>query len=231
MGIDPVTHAPRLDFLDLSSILSSSLCNPALVNVSNLLGTQALLNPELLRLATTLVSLKQENPDMFAQTLQDQTQIYPSSFSQASPLQPNNQFQAPTQQLIQEGLLSNLVTNFGCQAATTTVQDSVIPSTGLAENHDHQLGYQTNYLHSSSDPGAGDFPEDLYLQGLLNNGKKSFGFDSGMSTPLSSPTPLNSSSTYVNGSSTTSTEDERESYGSEFLKFEIPEGLDINEFM
>ncbi|KAF4382562.1 hypothetical protein F8388_015390 [Cannabis sativa] len=53
MGIDPVTHAPRLDFLDLSSILaanSSSFCNPSLLNLSSLLGsTQPLFNPELLR--------------------------------------------------------------------------------------------------------------------------------------------------------------------------------------
>ncbi|KAF3443820.1 hypothetical protein FNV43_RR13510 [Rhamnella rubrinervis] len=233
MGIDPVTHAPRLDFLDLSSILSSSLCNPALINMSRLLGAQALLNPDLVRLATTLLSLKQENQDLFSQTLQDQNQL---CSSQASPLQPN-QFQIPAQQqglsaemekqiLMQangEGLLNNLMTNFGSQ--TTTFQNNVIPS-ALAEN-DH-LGSHPSYLNSSSNPTVGDLPEDSYLQGLLNNDNKNFGFDSGMSTPLSSSTPLNSSSTYVNGSST---EDERESYCSEFLKFQIPEGLDINEFM
>ena len=99
----------------------------------------------------------------------------------------------------------------------------------MAQN-DHLAAHPSFLNSSSSNPTVGDFPENSYLQGLLNNNNnnKNFGFDSGMSTPLSSPTPLNSSSTYVNGSST---EDERESYCSEFLKFEIPEGLDINEFM
>ncbi|XP_021847627.1 transcription factor MYB41 [Spinacia oleracea] len=53
MGIDPVTHGPRLDYFDLSSMLytpqNSSLLNlPAI-----LLNLQNLLNPELLRLATS----------------------------------------------------------------------------------------------------------------------------------------------------------------------------------
>ncbi|KAM1666038.1 hypothetical protein ACFX1X_045714 [Malus domestica] len=71
MGIDPVTHALRIDLLDLSSILSSYVCNnpaAALLNLSNLLKStqqqQTLVNPELLRLATSLLSIKQENPEL-----------------------------------------------------------------------------------------------------------------------------------------------------------------------
>jgi len=72
MGIDPVTHAPRLDFLDLQSIISSSLCNQSILNMSNFLGTQALMNPELLKLATAILSLKQQNQVPFPKHRQDQ---------------------------------------------------------------------------------------------------------------------------------------------------------------
>ncbi|KAJ6297524.1 hypothetical protein OIU78_023139 [Salix suchowensis] len=60
-----------------------------------------------------------------------------------------------------------------------------------------------------------------------NNGYQNFSIDSVMSTPLMSQDPLNSSSTHVNSSST---EDERECYSS-LLKFEIPESLDIDDFL
>jgi len=63
-----------------------------------------------------------------------------------------------------------------------------------------------------------------------NNSNQNFSFASVLSTPSSSPTPLNSNSTIINGSNT---EDERDqSYGSSsMLKFEIPDILDVNEFM
>ncbi|KAH6792856.1 MYB-like 102 [Perilla frutescens var. hirtella] len=43
MGIDPVTHSPRLDLLDLSTLLNSS------INFSRLIGTQPFINPDLIR--------------------------------------------------------------------------------------------------------------------------------------------------------------------------------------
>ncbi|XP_074274109.1 transcription factor MYB41 [Silene latifolia] len=55
MGIDPVTHGPRLDLLDLPSILSS-LNHPFLIKNPAFLNLQTLLNPELLKLATSLKS-------------------------------------------------------------------------------------------------------------------------------------------------------------------------------
>ncbi|KAJ6745045.1 MYB FAMILY TRANSCRIPTION FACTOR [Salix purpurea] len=155
-GIDPVTHAPRLDLLDLSSILTSALCNPStLLNLSTLVGsTQALLNPDILRLATTLSSLKQENSDMFLQT---------TTRKPASKL-------------------------------------TILKFLNLESTQDSNL--QTMDI-------------------------RNFSIDSVMSTPLMSQDPLNSSSTYVNSSST---EDERECYSS-LLKFEIPESLDIDDFL
>ncbi|KAF7803564.1 transcription factor MYB102-like [Senna tora] len=46
MGIDPVTHTPRLDLLDLSSILSG-------IHINN---PNSLLNPDLLKLASSLIA-------------------------------------------------------------------------------------------------------------------------------------------------------------------------------
>ncbi|WCJ31505.1 Transcription factor MYB102 [Euphorbia peplus] len=60
MGIDPVTHKPRLDLLQLYSILNSSLCtnnndndSSSQINFSNLLG---MVNPNMHNLATPLPS-------------------------------------------------------------------------------------------------------------------------------------------------------------------------------
>ena len=59
MGIDPVTHAPRLDLLDMSSILRSAIgtVNPSFLNLQGLLGAQALMNPEFFKLAATATLL------------------------------------------------------------------------------------------------------------------------------------------------------------------------------
>ena len=62
MGIDPVTHTPRLDLLELSSLLNSTLYNSSSTSHLNhipnyLLGNMGpLVNQNLLNLATTLLS-------------------------------------------------------------------------------------------------------------------------------------------------------------------------------
>lgn len=231
MGIDPVTHTPRLDLLDLSSIIGSSLCNPSLLNLSTLLGatsTQSLFNPELLRLVSTILSLKQhQNPEIISQynSLPENQLLHMQQNQPFPSLQPNHddinhdQFQNPVQSALvnvdHQGLLSNNVTS----TTNLTTQDNInnvigtnIPSSTLAENL-----------------VAHDLPaESSYFQNLLDYSNKDFSFDSVMSTPSSSPTPLNSSSTTnVNGGA----EDERESYCSNLLKFEIPESLDISDFL
>lgn len=224
MGIDPVTHAPRLDLLDLSSILSSTLCNQSILNMSNLLGTQALMNPELLRLATTILSLKQESQVPFPQNLQENQLCNFLLQNQVQPLQPN-QYQAPIQegfssesnQLMQanvEGFLSKVAT-FGNSQENS-----------IASNLNEDFFCQPNDTYCSSNPIAPDLAENSNFQSLYNS-YQNFSFDSVVSTPKSSPTPLNSSSTFINSS----TEDDRDSHCSNLLKFEIPESLDIDEFM
>ncbi|XP_021276916.1 transcription factor MYB41-like [Herrania umbratica] len=231
-GIDPVTHAPRLDFLDLSSILSSTLCNQSLLNVSSLLGTQALLNPELLRLANTLLSLKQENPEILLQYLQ-QNQLCNSQQNLVPSLQPS-QLQAPIQnastcttsnvpctstlsqmQANGEGFCSNM-TNFSYPNSQESLTSSTLNNAFVS---------QPIYVQCSPNSTVPLLSENSNFQSL--DGSQNFNFDSVSPTPISSPTPLNSSSTFINS---VSTDDERESFSS-LLKFEIPESLDINDFM
>lgn len=73
MGIDPVTHRPRLDLLDLSSILSSTLYGSTQMNIQRLLGTNTVVNPELLKLASSpFPSLQQrQHQNMCAQNCEE----------------------------------------------------------------------------------------------------------------------------------------------------------------
>ncbi|KAJ7981381.1 MYB transcription factor [Quillaja saponaria] len=213
MGIDPVTHAPRLDILDVSSILNTALCNPSsLFNLSsNLMNTQALVNPDLLKLVTTLLSFKNEqNPEFYNSQNPNFQQVQPGNFV-------SDQLQNHHQLNVDQGLSSNMTSAFSCPNAQ---ENSTIPSYNLAQN-----------LNFVSQPNFTD--DQLLLQGnpnfqsLNNNTNQNLGYDSVLSTPLSSPAPLNSSSTYVNSSN----EDERDSYCSDLFKFEIPESLDIADFL
>ncbi|KAJ6291354.1 hypothetical protein OIU76_023425 [Salix suchowensis] len=223
---------------------NAALCNPStLLNLSTLVGsTQALLNPDILRLATTLSSLKQENSDMFLQQLQEnqllnsllQIQDVPALSSQPSQFQ-NLVQQVPvcttsagpfinqTAQVMQEnvkGCSSNPTSTFSCQNS----QENFVPSS-LNENLVSLPNFYCNST-TTTDPKVVEPGEYSGFQSA-NNGYQNFSIDSVMPTPLMSQDPLNSSSTYVNSSST---EDERECYSS-LLKFEIPESLDIDDFL
>ncbi|KAK8537197.1 hypothetical protein V6N13_042143 [Hibiscus sabdariffa] len=218
-GIDPVTHAPRLDFLDLSSILSSTLCNQSLANVSNLLGAQALLNPQLLRLglATTLLSLKQENPEIFAQHLPQNQQFCNNS--------QENQLQVQLQP-------STCSTSAAVPCTSMLSQMEPIHACGegllCCPNAQETFVSQPNYhLQCSANPTVPLASENSNIRSV-DGCSQNLSLDSLRSTPISSPTPLNSSSTFINGSS--SMDDERESFSS-LLKFEIPDGLDFSEFL
>ncbi|XAR68050.1 hypothetical protein NMG60_11003047 [Bertholletia excelsa] len=210
MGIDPVTHSPRLDLMDLSSILSLASTQ---LNLPNLLGLQTLVNPELLRLATTVSVTNHENPEMLLQNLQDNQLLNTHLPNQAPVLEPSL-FQSPAQE-------------------TPTCTTSTVPSCSGT-----QFQNQTQTMQGISNMGqyGGDLT-NLSCQNLqeslgntLNTGgyNHSFTFDSVMSTPMSSPTPLNSSaSTFINSG----TEDEKESYCSNVLKFDIPESLGFDDFL
>ncbi|XP_061978106.1 transcription factor MYB102-like [Populus nigra] len=258
MGIDPVTHSPRLDLLDLSSILSSSLYNSSdHMNMSRMLGVQPLVNPGLLRLATSLLSSQRDQTQNFViQNGQEENHLlnpqvqqsqYESMIHQA-----NIQFQTPGQEMPTCTTLttspcvtfsnearimdpnvdqyqSSTITNFSSPNSQFSTHDQW-QSNGMGSNlaEDYYVPAVSSY--NSNGYYGSDLmdPSSETSTFISNSSNQNFGFASVLSTPSSSPTPLNSNSTYINSSSA---EDERESYCSNILKFEIPDILDAINFM
>jgi myb proto-oncogene protein len=258
MGIDPVTHSPRLDLLDLSSILSSSLYNSSdQMNMSRMLGVPPLVNPGLLRLATSLLSSQRDQTQNFViQNGQEENHLpnpqvqqsqYESMIHQA-----NIQFQTPGQEMPTCTTLttspcvtfsnearimdpnvdqyqSSTITNFSSPNSQFSTHDQW-QSNGMGSNlaEDYYVPAVSSY--NSNGYYGSDLmdPSSETSTFISNSSNQNFGFASVLSTPSSSPTPLNSNSTYINSSSA---EDERESYCSNILKFEIPDILDAINFM
>ncbi|MCD7453301.1 hypothetical protein HAX54_020466 [Datura stramonium] len=257
MGIDPVTHSPRLDLLDISSILNPSFYNNSShqMNLSRLLGhVQPLVNPEVLRLATSLLSSQRQNSNNFLipNNLQE-NQICQNQLPQ---MVQNNQIQAP----IQDFPTCTTLSTTPCVPFSSEAQLMQPPTTNMEdfssnlENFSNSQNCQVNEWQLSN--GVPSYLTDDYFP-LQNYGyyeplpsdgstfqsndsssnNNNFSFQStvlsNISTPSSSPTPLNSNSTYVNNSSSTTTEDERDSYCSNMLNFDnIPNIWDsTNEFM
>ncbi|KAK6157239.1 hypothetical protein DH2020_011487 [Rehmannia glutinosa] len=225
MGIDPVTHAPRLDLLDLSSLLSS----PQL-NLSSLIRLQTLVNPEALRLAMNLLSSQNDQNQLFNSQLQNQQAplIQPNHFDNIINQQiPSNDLTTssfPNQSQSMQGNMGHFPvgsTNSTGQIFQNnlkpTTSDQSLPSTDIPS-----FCYQ---MKSDSLSDNSSFDQSLnYSSSSTNN----FSFDNSvLSTPLSSPPPLNSASGVINGS----TEDERDNFCSNLLRFEIPEGLDFADFI
>ncbi|KAI3680623.1 hypothetical protein L6452_35396 [Arctium lappa] len=226
MGIDPVTHNPRLDLLDISTILSSSFYNQS---NSNMFGVQPMVNPELLRLAASLLSSQRDqNPSFLHQN--DQKHQFGQTLIQENH---NLQLQSHDQTLIQE--IPSCVP-FSSDQSTQLMEPNVdqIPSSfshfnpqncqlnewennGMvlaSSNLDNFIAMENYGFQSVVDPASNLTPNDFDFTSHLSN----------LSTPSSSPTPLNSNSNstnYINGSST---EDEREiSYCSNLFKYEYQE--------
>ncbi|PIM97996.1 Transcription factor, Myb superfamily [Handroanthus impetiginosus] len=198
MGIDPVTHATRLDLLDLSSLLNS----PQL-NLTNLLHLQTLLNPEALRLALSLLSSHTENPDILLQKLQENHLLNSQLQNQAPIVQRPNQFdniitqQIPNQSQSLQGDMGQIFQN--------NLSDQCLNSfcNGIPDQFGADLSSDNSSFQSLNSNSS-------------NNNSQNLSFDSVLSTPL------------INGS----TEDERDqSFCSNLLRFEIPEGLDFDNFM
>ncbi|KAK4399038.1 Transcription factor [Sesamum angolense] len=188
MGIDPVTHSPRLDLLDLSTILNSSLYanSSSQISFSSCLDTPP---------NSCTVSLSNHDPLMY-----DDVQNLDAGFG-------SQNCQVNEWQLSDGSMLS-------------TLTDDYVPVANY--------GYYGSDHQSVIDPAPSSEASTFHQ----SNSSKNFSFQSvlsNISTPSSSPTPLHSNSTYNINSS--STEDERESYCSNMLKFEIPDILDVNDFM
>ncbi|KAJ1434806.1 SANT/Myb domain [Sesbania bispinosa] len=238
MGIDPVTHSPRLDLLDLSSILCSSLYgSSSQMNIQRLLGLQSMVNPELLKLASSLISSQQREDFNLCDQSGQQNHLC------------NSQIQNQTPRFVQ---FQDTIQEVPACVSLPLTQPQLLEPT-----MDHQYDPSSNFTNFSNWDKNGTFTDDHYIpqlsscyndyyssdnQNLMypplsetstfhsnNSNHNLSSFTSVLSTPSSSPTPLNSNSTYITGSNT---EDERESYdSSNMLKFEIPDILDVNEFM
>ncbi|CAK9181301.1 unnamed protein product [Ilex paraguariensis] len=251
MGIDPVTHSPRLDLLDLSSILNTSLYNSSQMNISRLLGVQfqPQVNPELLRLASSLFSSDRENSNLFPQNVQQNQICNPDLVqSQLPPLVQHGHLQNSDQEILpctasntayvsfsdetqfmQPNVeqFSSSFTNFNPQSYQLNEWESSGISSFVTENEDYGAVQQDYSFYTSDQSTVDHLPSENST--FQSNNSNNFSFQSVLSTPSSSPAPLNSNSTCINSCS--NNEDERESYCSNMMKFEIPSVFDVNEFL
>nr|GMD31947.1 transcription factor MYB102-like [Ipomoea batatas]GMD36879.1 transcription factor MYB102-like [Ipomoea batatas] len=234
-GIDPVTHSPRLDLLDLTSLL-----NLTQLNLSGLLGLQALASPEVLRLLCTLMATQNENntPQILLQKLQESQLLNNNNqVENENPLlllqklQENQSPNAPIQNQTAafqpcDQFLGTVPSNNVCASSSLpmqpanlstgqVIQESLIPSNG----GNLMNGLQNNYY--------GVFEAEQSLSDWSN--QCNFGLDSVLSTtPLSSP----GSTTFVNSGSCTEDEKESDCIISNMMKFEIPSAsLDFEDLL
>lgn len=220
MGIDPVTHSPRLDLLDLSSILAiSSLYNPHEIDLSRLFGVQQpLLNPEFSRLATSL-----GDPHRVQNQLAPVVQEISNYSTLTSPY-----VTFPSEARVMEPNLNQFSSNFtafnpvSCQL--NEWQSNEMPS---------DLGGDClpplKFGYCGSDQSITNPPPSDHFH--WNKGSN-FGLSSGLSTPSSSSALLDSTSTYIGFYGSSTTEEERGSYScGNMLKFEIPDVVNVNEFV
>ncbi|CAF1711025.1 BnaC03g64160D [Brassica napus] len=224
MGIDPMTHSPRLDLLDISSILASSLYNSSSrhVNMSRLMmdahrqhqQQQPLVNPEILELATSLFSQNQNQN--FVMDHDSKTHDNHTSYHHDVNQTGVNQYQTNHQEL------QYCLPPFPSEAHINDMDHHGEHTFALNLN----TSVQDCDIQLFNDYASSNFVLDhSYLD-------QSFNFaDSVLNTPSSSPTTLNSSATTYIKSSSCSTEDEIESYCSNFIKFDIPDFLDVNGFI
>ncbi|KAK4714283.1 hypothetical protein R3W88_020190 [Solanum pinnatisectum] len=214
-GIDPVTHSPRLDLLDLSSLLNSTQ-----FNLSSLLGLQALVNPEVFRLAATLLASQNEStPELLLQKHQENNQMFNSQLQNQEgselllqKLQQNQILNSQLQNQTQFFQFQNQIQeipNFTTQNVPCSSSLSQPMQLGHVDESylmNGQMLPPQNYGYCNSDAS-----DNSNFQSLNNNSSnQNFSLDSVLSTP---------------------TEDEKESYCSNLMKFEIPESLNFDDFM
>ncbi|KAI4333746.1 hypothetical protein L6164_018516 [Bauhinia variegata] len=246
MGIDPVTHTPCLDLLQLSSILSSSLYNNSSpqLNYPGLLQMASWLNPNLLNLLTTLLSSQSRNPD-FINTNQLLQQNQLAGISTSPPEQNQHQCPGPIMQL-------NSVQSFQPNQLQVPIQGSQAKLNQVSPSDTHfsyQQSTQPNLWQCNGgqlEPQPADqsatenfsLPKfNSMINSLLGNqvsqspnsdGVTNFNLSTLLSstTSSSSPSALNSSltTTLVNGAA----EDERDTYCSNMLMYNISNSLHDN---
>ncbi|XP_059662586.1 transcription factor MYB102-like [Cornus florida] len=239
MGIDPVTHGPRFDLDQLSSFLSSSAYNFSTLDaqtlIENIQPAAALINnPNLLDLATTLLSSQYKNLQLIPQHFQ-------GSLLHNIP-QIQNQFQSFQENQLQNTLhqefqactstspnTTTTTTNFKCPSSLPNLYQSNGESSNLSQGIAPAL-MDATYLNNSNDQSFNGINlsqnQIFQLENMNNNNMQHFGFGSRPPpTSSSTHTPLNSSSVTYG-----SPEDERDSYGSDVI-FNITNTMVAGGFM
>ncbi|XLU33135.1 hypothetical protein S245_069201, partial [Arachis hypogaea] len=212
MGIDPVTHSPRLDLLDLTSILSSSLYgdnNSSPINIQRLLTMHPMVNPQLLKLASSIISSQQR----------DESLDFTSYHNHYDNPQIQNQNQNQTQQEQQQHFVQTHQESVTCVSLPPFIEPNndnnvnAYPFNGIAlsslTEEDYIVPQLSSYDYYSSDNNNNN---NNLLVGPSSLSEASTTFHS-------SPTTLNSN---INGSSST----EDESSSDNMLRFQIPDVLD-----
>lgn len=185
MGIDPVTHSPRLDLLDLSSILTSALCNSPQLNGSNFLDAQPLSNIDILSMSS----------------------LFPQVENQFHFLQPNN-LQSENEGIQTSnsiGPMQAILEQFYQTTSTLSCESS-------GQNLWHEKGGESSnmrgyygYDQSISNP----IWESKMIQSNEDETVENCCFSTVLASPTTTSARLNSSSTvHVNGGN----EDDRDSY-------------------
>ncbi|KAJ0247149.1 SANT/Myb domain-containing protein [Hirschfeldia incana] len=228
MGIDPVTHSPRLDLLDFSSILASSLYNSSSHHVMSKLMMDAhhqqqrnpLVNPEILKLANSLFTQNQN---------QNHNQNHNQNFVVNHNSKTHENYTVNHHDDKQTGVNEYQTNHQELQNCLPPFPDEA-HFNDMDHHGEHTFASNTSVqdcnIQSFNDYASSSFAFDhSYLD-------QSFNFaDSVLNTPSSSPSTLNSSATTYINSSSCSTEDEMESYCNNLMEFQIPSFLDVNGFI
>ncbi|KAG2682045.1 hypothetical protein I3760_11G172500 [Carya illinoinensis] len=226
MGIDPVTHTPRLDLLDLSSILSSSLYHSSQLSLPSLLGIGPFVNSNIQNLVTAFLSSQRKTSDNTCQYLQqnqfDNTLVGNHQFQSSQPIQPSTIYSGQANQL-HSGPIQEIQ---HCPASKHSNSQNSPPNLwpNIGERPDHLvMGAIPNFPEFDSiDPNSENHVLHSNIEQIPD-----FSFDSFITTPSSSSTPLNSSAT-TTYAICSSTEYERDSYCSNSLMYNIPNSLNAS---
>ncbi|KAL9995856.1 putative transcription factor MYB-HB-like family [Helianthus debilis subsp. tardiflorus] len=230
MGIDPVTHKPRLDLLDVSSILSSSFySSPS----TSMFGVQPVVNPHLLRLAASLLSTQNnQNLNLVHPNGQENQFGYPHQVQDNGLVQLQNQ---DHQTLIQEIPSCAPLHNSHYVPFTSDSAQLMEPNVDQLPSSLSRFDQQNDWINDLDNFIANEGYQQHFIDPQSNLTSSAFDVPShlpNLSTPSSSPVSLytNSNSTsYINGSST---EDDREiSNYSNLFKYEYQEILNSSLFM
>ncbi|MED6110789.1 hypothetical protein PIB30_046045 [Stylosanthes scabra] len=241
MGIDPVTHTPRLDVLQLSSILSSTLYNNNNNNNNNnyptsLFGigssSSVANNPShVLSLLTSLLSYQSRNNyggfsqnqigSISPQLLQNQMQLNPSqAFQPNQPCANNLHVESQNMKSKLEPQIPSISYPFSHQNTLPNLWHYNGGGNNMANNQQGYPSLVENNNQILCNNSEGIMANFNLMNSMLSSSTAS----------SSSPSNLNSSSstTFVNG---TTTEDERDSYGSNMLMYNISNGLNNSAFL